>query len=563
MPLYEDFSRLSQFNVPVGYVKNPLGPARAVRTRTPAVVPPPPHGLTLESLPHEIRAKVASALGQLDCLALSRVSRRMHASTVPRLYHNVKVDYNFSHFSKEYDGACSYIKTAYSLKKFLASGKRLRAVWSFSCIELPPLNVHDHEFQRLLTAFFSALHCLRHLVWLDAGFEYRYLKVLPNCASIVSLSLNLKHGSFVADLNRDRHRLVLPQLTAFSVDSCQSTLALRDLSVLYSAACSLQCLQLSRSDHHLNDAQLLYPCQALADGNIRYNPSERNTISAILRADTHFDNLTTLSLNDFLIEPEEATLLMHSVDLAKLTTLELCSISEIQQSSPTHLTKSFLLRIVGGLSSLQHLLIDYRESITDSVPRFLQALPTARLESLDLTIRFNRSKLITFADEAALYEAYSQALSMRDFQTIKKLSLDIKDENSYCADINLSLPLPASFFPFIKSCRELQSLRLSPGDGEVRRVVLELVARIAKLQYLDVFGTKAGGAPHLGLEMVHPTLYDEWFKVQHVAMIYAQCNRCLKYIRVNKCIFENTGTEVSPRDGINRWFNQRVKMGIT
>lgn len=561
MPLYEDFSRLPQFNVPVGYAKNPLG--AAVRMRTPLVAPPPPHGFTLEKLPHEIRAKIALALGQLDCLALLRVSRQMHASTAPRLYHNVKVDHNFSHFSKEYDGACSYIKTAYSLRKFLASGKRLRAVRSFLCVELPPLNVHDHEFQRLLTAFFSALHGLRALVWLDAGFEYRYLKVLPNCAAIVLLSLNLKHGSFVADLNRDRHRLVLPRLTAFLMDSCQLTLALRDLSALYSAACSLQFLQLSRSDHHLNDAQLLYPCLALADGNLRYNPSERNTISAIFKANDHFDNLTTLLLNDFLLEPEEATLLMHSVDLGKLTTLELCSISEIQRSLPTHLTTSFLLRIVGGLSGLQHLLIDYRESITDSVPAFLQSLPTDRLESLDLTIRFNRSKLITFANEAALYDSYSQALSMRDFQAIKKLSIDIKDENSYCADINLSLPLPTSFFPFIKSCRELQSLRLSPCDGEVRRDVVELVAYMANLRYLDVFGTKAGGAPHLGLEMVHPTVYDEWFKVQHVAMIYAQCNRCLKYIRVNKCIFENTGTEVSPRDGINRWFNQRVKMGIT
>lgn len=182
------------------------------------------------------------------------------------------------------------------------------------------------------------------------------------------------------------------------------------------------------------------------------------------------------------------------------------------------------------------------------------------MKTLDLTIRYNRSKLSSYQSESILYEEYALAITSNNrLNTLTKLSIDLKEENSYCGDISISLPLPMVFYNKINQCQNLKSLRFSPSN---HNEIINMIEMLKKLQYLDVFGTNAGGAPHLGLEMVNPTFFDEWFKVQHIAMLYTRCNMNLKYVRVNKCVFENLGIEVCPRDGLNRWFDQIIRMGV-
>ncbi|CAH2352966.1 hypothetical protein CLIB1423_08S04896 [[Candida] railenensis] len=603
------------FDTPIGYTKNPL-PKRSYfnhyvhedkRRESP---PPPVTGLTLDKLPREIRVRIANELSQLDSFNLLRTCRSLYSSTLPRLYQNIIIDQNYSQFNKEYNYhqfekvdlelslfSCSYINSPYNFKKFLKNYITLYksftlqllqhryvefpSIKSFSCIDLPDeLNIYDHGLNELLIEFVQVQPHLKELIWLGTGFEYKYLEYLPNCKSLVNLSLNLKYSSYITEKRQTALaaynmpyplKIQFPNLTNLEIQNFNSLFMLREIlvNVLFSIeniGDQLTKIKLSRSDNHLNDSLLLYPYDSLIGPSLPFKSHELNTFDSIFaNPKVRFNRLTSLVLHDFLIEPDEADLFMKCVNLENLTTLELSSVTEYQQSfDGVDLKTSFLLRIVSKLTNLKHLRIDYRESIVDSVPKFLRLLPqSSKLQSLDLTIRYNRSKLRTFRHETTLYEEYAQSILLNDRDwTLEKLSIDIKEENLYCGDINISLPLPPMFYDCLSRCKNLKSLRFSPSSAEIHNEILEMVQSLSKLEFLDVFGTKAGGAPHMGLEMVHPSIYDEWFKVQHVAMLYCKSNKNLKYIRVNKCVFEHLRNDISPRDGIDRWFNQKVKLGF-
>lgn len=582
-----------------------------------------PGGLkvSLEGLPFEIRENIANNLSQFDSLNLLQTSRTMYASTIRRLYQHVVIDKTYSQFNKECDFcgmdnrnftleqeslACSFIKSAFSFRRFInpyihGYSNRGGMVYSYvekiQCIDLPDsLNAYDHDFNDHLSELFGKLVHLKELIWLNDYFRLEYLNALPNKSSIKSLVLNIKFSNYLNELPilenmeydsesedmETRNALVLnfPKLQNFQIrpfDNSNRLMKIINCFLLsYNAqnaeniSENLRILKLSRFEKDI--CVLLPPCQDLVafdDGPIA-EEMDLNTISSAFCKTRleYLKNITTFLLNNCIVTPDDAEMLRKTLNLSSLKVLELKNISEFQrvlrvttaETINQVLQTSFLCRLAPYLHNLEKLLLDFREAYADSVPSFLNSLPSRKLKALDLIIRYNSTKMLPYDDDCeALYRDYAHAIvSNGAYKSLQKLALEIKEENAFC---DLSITLPAVFYSQIAKCSHLKSLRLNISDGTNFEHFIQLIQRLTRLTHLDIFGSQAGGAPHLGLGMIHPTVYDEWFKVQHVAIVFMHKSRSLRYIRINKCIFECQDGQVNPRDGIDRWFNSLVRVG--
>jgi len=555
----------------------------------------------------------------------STIPRLYQHIIVDQHYSQFNKEYNFRHyisiddFNEYEDFSCSYIKSPYNFKRFLHHYIKLHQsledsnydkfgpsgtypfIRKIQCINLPDsLNVYDYELNDNLSIFFGKLTHLKELIWLNDNFRLEYLEMLPNYQSITTLVLNIKFSNYLTELHSPSkieydsdysdegqttatRPLKFPNLINFQIRPFQNSNRLVKIINNLLISCKpdiisehLKILKLSRFDKDIS--VLVPPFQNLVTNNevSELNELDLGTIQSLfVRSELKYlNNLSILLFNNCLLTPEDSQTLINSVNLMNLKTLELKNVSEYQKIQATlnspdelinNLKTSFIVEIAPYLSNLQHLCIDYRESLTDSVPEFLKLISSDNLKSLDLTIRYNQSKLKSFDDDInEFYSAYSNAIiSKNKYETLIKLSIETKEENAFC---DLSIPIPSNFFyEELNNCLNLKSLRINPSDINSSDKVTKLIGNLPKLTKLDVFGSHAGGAPHLGLEMVHPTVYDEWFRVQHAAVLYLQHNKHLKYIRINKCIFECEGDllQVTPRDGIDRWFNECVRVGFT
>lgn len=578
----------------------------------------------LHTLPYEIRLQIANELSQYDCLNLLTTNKAMYESTLPRIYQNVVVDQKYDQFSKEYDFrsppesgsssycSCSYINSAYNFTKFIVRYNELSEKWKgdffpyirrLQVVHLPDsINTYDHELNALLGVFFGNLVHLRELVWLNDNFKLEFLEMLPDSQSVTTLVLNIKFSNYLSELSTpesedeyedddaqfslDSHSsctakcLSFPNLRCFQIRPFQNSSRLIRIinNLLVSSnprriSENLKTLKLSRLDTDMT--VLLPPAEDLIITARNWNSSAFNdvdlgTVDAVFAKSKlqYLSTLTTLSFNNCLVQPSDGQSLIESCNLGNLRHLALKNVSEYQvhrgmvpEAAPgEYMVPGFLSHIAPHLKAVRHLLVDYREAYVDTVPEFLNSLASHSLESLDVTIRYNHTKeqSCTLGD---LYEQYSEAMvSNGKHQTIRRVAVEIKTENAFC-DLNIPVEGP-SFYLQLARCKKLQTLRISPSDATGRtNALVKLIMELPVLSKLDVFGARAGGAPHLGLGLVHPTLYDEWFKVQHVAMVYLAGNSGLRYIRINKCLFDCVGGEVNPRDAIDGWFEREVRVG--
>lgn len=551
----------------------------------------------------------------------STIPRLYQHIIIDQNYSQFNKEYDFRHyifmddFNDYEDFSCSYIKSSYNFKRFLQYYLRMHQslennnakfnkfgpsasypyIRKIQCIDLPDsLNIYDYELNENLNNFFGKLTHLKELVWLNDNFRLEYLEMLPNYLSITTLVLNIKFsnylsefhsptglefGSLEADDNSGK-LMIFPNLINFQIRPFQNSNRLIKIINNLLISCKpdiisehLRILKLSRFDKDIS--VLVPPSQNLVTTSeiSELNELDLGTINALfVRSELKYlNNLSILLFNNCLLTPDDSQTLINSVNLSNLKTLELKNISEYQRIHETvsnaeevisYLQKSFIVKIAPFLSSLEHLCIDYRESLTDSVPDFLKSIASDNLKSLDLTIRFNQSKLNSFNNDInEFYSAYSNAIiSGNKCKTLVKLSIETKEENTFC---DLSIPIPSNFFyEELGNCLNLKSLRINPSECSEK--IVTLIRNLPKLTKLDVFGSHAGGAPHLGSAMVHPTVYDEWFRVQDAATLYLKYNPNLKYVRINKCTFECIGDllQVIPRDGIDRWFNEHVRVGF-
>lgn len=489
----------------------------------------------LTSLPLEIIDNILINLSQFDLLRLCRTCYKMHELCNPFLYHHIIIDPQFNIFANEYRLAGrTYINSSFNLKRFIKTFNKTSTdsnhVYSIHCKSLPEsLNLHDHQLKQGLVQLFGKLRHLNSLIWLDDQFSIELLKLLPQKHLLNTLVLNLNFCSHLIDTDEDVKRgdiskFNFPNLINFQIKPFQNwskLIQLIDVILI-----------------NVNDAgQISKQLQELSFSGQFF---ATNVIETIF-LDTslqYLSSLTSLSLNDSTVTTFDAKNLSQMVDLSKLKFLQLRQI--IEMGYDENLQRSFLIQLSSSLLCLRHLSLEIEE-YRDTIAEFLLSIPP-KLTSLDI---FSTTE-----------QPIELAQSIAKHNQLKKLSCKIylsADDRLYNA--------PPEFYSALIPLN-LTSLRIC-STANIQGLV-NLLSSQRKLKYLDIVGANHAGAPNLGFGMVHPTVYDEWYKVQHEVLFYLSSNSNMEYIRYDDCIFQcKPDISVNPRGDLNTWFEEQVRVFCT
>lgn len=558
----------SLLNAPVGYTKNPVEPRP--RTCSPstsyAVSLPPPSRPMLHWLNRELCSQIAFFLNQHDTLSFALTCKDVASASLPRLYHKVVVDADYTEFRKEYDVPCTYIKLLYSFKKLVSRYTGKYPIHVFVVAKLPDtMKTFDEKVVGHLLHFFPTLHHLHTLHWLLDNFSLEYLRLLPSPEVVRELRLNLNQR----EQTREFVPFAFTNLTHFHARPFDDMKRLANLvndvlccADVDSLGHTLQSLKLSRhglSEEicplHSRHLDRIFREEAAWHAQHSLFQGLRNIYCLFNHTKLHNVRLalTELCLDDLFVYRADAEVLAKATDLTVLRKLELRNIHEFAQWSYEPEVPSFLQSLAPLVTELTHLRLDYRETRRDSVPSMLASCQN--LVELDLVIKLNDVKN-QYVDPEELYLEYAQRL--RELTQLVKLLVELNEERPFG---DVSLCTPVQIIQSIGRMPNLRFLRLNPTDsGQSLKQFLHILKRLTRLEILDVFGTRAGGAPHMALGTTHPNIYDEWLKVQHVAFLFGDRQDLLRYVRINKCVFEYTDT-AEPRDEIDRWFDAQVRVG--
>ncbi|GMM33799.1 hypothetical protein DASC09_011240 [Saccharomycopsis crataegensis] len=340
-----------------------------------------------------------------------------------------------------------------------------------------------------------------------------------------------------------------------------------------------------------------------------------NLFAPIIESNLTMESLVKLSLSGFLVIPSQAYLLLNCINLSNLRILKLLNLAEFQcvnsvvPNSNDYFTNNrdvLLSKLKPGfldilsrgstknskiegnkLINLLDLEVDYKECLKDSVLSFVSRLPIkSKLQNLVITIRWNMKACRSTTDLSSYANDLLDILS-NGFKKLNKLSLDIKREIKTSFNINAitnnmverELVDKNAFLKHLRLFKQLTSLRIfchSLDDSFIHHLLTNDNISLSNLQCLDIFGPGAGGKPNMALQVTHVGIYDDWFKVQHIAVHLSKKNLVnLKFIRINNCLFEVKRVltkdmmhgnnnywqdiEIVPREACDDWFDNTVK----
>lgn len=543
-------------NAPIGYAKYPIQTqtdvSHSVLEPDYTITPPPPGSRTIDLLPPEILDYITGILSQNDTISLALTCKALEKPCLDRLYARVVVDSKYTQFNRENSRSYTYINLLYSLKRFLHS-KRTLAVKALYVVSLPDLLwLNDPQMKELQLNFFGSLSNLHELVWLTSFFDTDYLMQLPSHGLLTRLETNVARGT-------------LEMQSSFSFPNLE-TLSIRPFSSKHALACLVlgQTLRSLKLAQFADDpAMLLPPARYLANpdeymeaNHPRHEKSRMGCgISELIHGSEGLGimpALTALSLDNLLVSEEDAHRIARGLVLGQLRRLELKNVSEVGPVQGSRV--GFLGHLGPGVPALQHLRLDFREAAPDTVGPFLKCAKD--LKSLDLVVRMNDVKK-TYVDVDAMYVDYGETIG--DLQKLEHLCVEVREEVEL---LDKTLATPVLMLEALTKLTKLRTLRLNGNEGgHAVETFLDLLRKLPKLTMLDVFGKWAGGPPNLGLGMVHPNVFDSWFKVQHVALLYWRVQSLLKYIRIRECVFEVRDGVANPRSHLDRWFDSRIRPG--
>lgn len=558
-----------------------------------------------DKLPFEIRLKIAGELNQYDALSLMRVNKAFFQSTVIRLYHTIVVDPSYSQFNQEiyqselqnHDqsvNTSTFIKMKYSLKSFL------KIISQEMPVELPTADhstahygtlINKMQFVELPDGFNSPfdlnfftfmsvkkLERLNRFFWSsDEELSFEIVNRLPNKSNLNSLHVSVDFKKVRASTEfeafkgfNNLEKLSLePFLNSFNLFQIFKNLLEGNNDKL-----NLKMLRLARVNSSHNfiknpSSSLLVLTNYIIDNEpIRLSDYDMNCILNLFilfsAAETRLEDLRTFSLDSIVVSTMDAKRLDSVMNLANLKHLELKNVTEVQLPEDVHsplsmndlytrLDPGFLKYLGKKTKNLTKLSIDYRESLRDTVPAFIHGLEN--LEELDVTIRWNVTKLCSIQSWKHLCFLYLKAI-LKHSKTLKKLSLDTKEDSVFC---DLHKLIFTDCLLELSGLEKLESLRLH--GYSLQPCASLLASSMKQLKYLELFGSGAGGAPHMGLQVVHDGVLDDWLRVQHVAVAINEQNEHIQFIKIDKCLFEVQGKgKLLPRDGLEGWFDSKVRV---
>lgn len=548
------------FNAPVGYSKKPLH-VSAPHLASVSDLPVESKRATtsLDQLPVDVLSQIVRFSDQLDVLSLAYTSKSMSAVCLPRIYDTVIVDSTYTQFNKEHRSGCTYVNLLFYLKKLLKTYNATYQLQNLYIESLPDLfNVYDVELTNMISQFFAKLQHLKEFVWSLVGFRLEYFFHLAT-TNLHKIEVNLQSSKHPRELPRPFLKRSFPNLKYLSLCPVSNLNFMADLlrEFLGSGLIRLASLKLSRYDSDI--ATFAPTSEELALGfslsdMTHHADFETDTVSIVFKTIQRsvLSRLTCLSLCNILVCVDDGKLLAKSLDLTQIKVLRLSHVSEYE-SEDTDIDDNGFLEMIGTyLTRLKDLHLDFRETQRDSIAPFLALIGTLR--SLDLVIRMNEMKEANVNVEIM----HSQCIAaLKKHECLRKLSLEFREEKPNFETMGNA---PLLFIVNLKDFRELRSLRISSGSESQKKQLVEVIKELESLKYLDDYGQNAGGAPNLGLGMVHPSVFDEWFKVQHVALLYYAAQPSIDYVRIKGYIFDFDTIPANPRSGIERWFDNKVRV---
>ncbi|CAI5757112.1 unnamed protein product [Candida verbasci] len=546
---------MNPLNSPIGYSKSPIqyysnDINTSDKLNSQGVFSPPTK--SLDSLPIEVIDRIFQNTSQLDLLNIIKLNKFFYINYRFKLFTNVIIDSNYNFFNSEQESTSTIINNAYNFEKFIHVVNNVTEVpkiESLTCISLPDsLNFFDHELNHQLIEFFKRLHTLNSLIWLNDNFKLEFLHYLPNKHLVKTLVLNIKFNNYLNELNEDDEltsSFNFPNLEIFSIKPFTNSAKLFKIinNLLISdnnaevVSNNLKSLSLSNPAH-----------------SNEFSLQQGNIILTVFKASKlkYLNNLQILSLNDFVVSSEIGRILKKSVNLSNLTSLQIRGLFEWSEDHD-----SFLSIIRDDLRNLKHLSLDISPAY-DATYEFLYDLK-ANLLTLDLVITMERST----PQFELVYKPDDFTWVIKKFKSLEKLSIELYNGVDVPKQ-QLVDNAPSSFYKPLKALN-LKSLRINSSSNY--QAVSSLIETQPHLEFLDLFGNNASGAPNLGLGMIHPNVLDEWYKVQHVIIYYSQFNKNIKYLRINGYLFEvnylNGNESINPKDdSLKRWFNDKVMMRI-
>lgn len=548
------------FNAPVGYSKNPLNvPVPNLNARTGEHTETNRNTASLEQLPVDILSQVLSFADQLDVLSLAYTSKSMSMVCLPRIYKTIIVDSTYTQFNKEHQSGCTYVNLLFYLKRLLKSYNATYQLQNLYIVSLPDLfNVYDVELSNLISQFFTKLEHLREFVWTLIGFRLEYLFHLAT-ENLHKIEVNLHSSKHPRELPKPFLQRSFPNLKSLSLCPVPNLKFMVDLlsEFLGSDAIRLTSLKLSRYDSDIAAfapaAEELALGFSLADMTHRAD-FETDTITTVFKTIQRpiLSRLTCLSLCNILVCVDDGKFLAKNLDLTQIEVLRLSHVSEYETEETESEELRFLEVIGPYLTKVKKLHLDFRETKKDSIAPFLALVGS--LHCLDLIVRMNEMKEANVNSETMNLQCVA---ALQKHKNLKKISLEFRVEKPNCETVGVA-PLP--FINSLGTFLKLRSLRISSGSETHKKQLVETIKKLNGLKYLDDYGQNAGGAPNLGLGMVHPSVFDEWFKVQHVALLYYAAQPSVKYIRIKGYIFDFDTLPANPRSGIDRWFDNKVRV---
>ncbi|EGW32455.1 uncharacterized protein SPAPADRAFT_61523 [Spathaspora passalidarum NRRL Y-27907] len=146
--------------------------------------------------------------------------------------------------------------------------------------------------------------------------------------------------------------------------------------------------------------------------------------------------------------------------------------------------------------------------------------------------------------------------AITNFTKLTKLSLDVIQESTFVRTGRV----PQSLYSGISQLANLTSLRVWFG-GSSHDDLPHLVGKLPNLKYLDIPRITTSLPPFLQYNRMIPGVYfDDMYELRSNALYLFKSNASIKFVRINSSIFECCdGANVVSRDGISRWFDERVR----
>lgn len=570
------------------------------------------------NLPIEIKVKITNNLSQYDLVNLASVSKSFYDAAMFSLYENIVVDTSYSILNDslrtDKNQRCTYIKTKYNLKKFMKSLSQDEIQTAFPLgilvkslkIYSLPDGVSNMEIVNFVHRSINSLTRLSCLYWESGSRKLPLdtLQYLPNKKELTSLAINL-------DLSKcteaDIHFPQLERLSVVPFNNSDTLCKFMQQISIETIADRIKVLQLKRqlpsmkqiTRNNLNLGQSLIVTKYMVENNLArpdsvetdksinqsmidfqfwsfLDPilaSATNTTSTAT-ANAPFRQLKVLDIDSVNLLASDAGKVVRAFNLETLSTLSLNNVSEIQwlpeidfqltdftSAAVEHFHEGLLLTIAPHLKQLKSLRLCYQEANRDSIPHFLNLLAKngVFLEQIDIKITWDDSKLVTVLSWEQLMQSCTKSICKHKSK-LKKLSLVTQEPLRYC-EVPKEIPIDSVLR--LTECKNLESLRIN-GDS-LQPTGIHILHRFPKLRFLSLRGKRSGGPPHMGLQMAHNGIMDDWYRVMHVAITLAQANKQLQFVKIDKCLFEcgKSGNAIPRPDVLNNWFSKQTRVLVT